>query len=235
MEFSDDVLDVISKAVQHARCMKVADSVTIDFHKMGWGHYPASAFIVNRRDDLKFLARTMEEVPYFSEAEYRHDPALFTLECSRPAIGPYSVMASLNGIGLTGYQMLLAHTMGMAVYTKKRLNEFDYCMVLNQECIGPSVVWWVFPKGRNAKKIYEQLINGELSEPDVQRFFAESKRLFEKRKAGMNPERDARLSYTNATGYFPGKIAVPAWKAVFFNPQTDKQVIDDLIQSIEEL
>jgi glutamate/tyrosine decarboxylase-like PLP-dependent enzyme len=235
LSFSDDALAVIAKAIKHAKTFKYADSATIDFHKMGWGHYPASAFIVNHRKDLKYLARSMEEVPYFSEAEYRHDPALFTLECSRPAIGPYSVMASLNGIGLTGYQILLAHAMEMAAYTKKRLDELDYCKVLNKECIGPHVTWWVLPKGRNAKMIYEQLVNGELSETNVQRFFLEIRRLFDKRNLAMNPEIDARLSFTNAAGYSPHKIAIPAWKAVFFNPKTDKQVIDDLIRSIEEL
>lgn len=65
-----------------------ADSVTIDFHKMGWGHYPSSAMIVNRRNDLARLFRDKKDVPYFAEADYRHDPALFTLECSRPGIGP---------------------------------------------------------------------------------------------------------------------------------------------------
>ena len=44
----------------------------------------------------------------------RRDPALFTLETSRPALGPYAVMASLNGIGLTGWQMLTARALELA-------------------------------------------------------------------------------------------------------------------------
>ncbi|MBN1636656.1 MAG: hypothetical protein JW920_09085, partial [Deltaproteobacteria bacterium] len=115
---NQDVLDTIQQLKEKSLAMRLADSVTIDFHKMGWGHYPSSAFIVYNKDDLTYLLRSMQQVPYFSEADYRHDPALFTLECSRPAIGPYSVMASLNGIGLMGYQLLVAHALEMACLTK---------------------------------------------------------------------------------------------------------------------
>jgi hypothetical protein len=36
-------------------------------------------------------------------------------------------------------------------------------------------------------------------------------------------------------GYQPNGIQVPAWKAVFFNPKTCKEDIDQIIRSIEEL
>lgn len=230
-----DVLSAVVEVRKQTMNIRHADSVTIDFHKMGWGHYPSSAFIVSNRDDIKLLFRTMEQVPYFSEADYRHDPALFTLECSRPAIGPYSVMASLNGIGLQGYQMLVAHALEMALYTKRQIEKLDYCKVLNMKCLGPSVVWWVLPKGRNAKQIYEDFVNGRVKPEDYKRYFYEVQRLFEKRKAAMDPKKDARLSFTTCMGYLPGGVAMPAWKAVFFNPKTDAEVARQIIQSMEEL
>jgi L-2,4-diaminobutyrate decarboxylase len=234
-KLNKDVLSVISRIREMAMNMQYADSVTIDFHKMGWGHYPSSAFIVYNRDDIKLLFRSMEQVPYFSEADYRHDPALFTLECSRPGIGPFSVMASLNGIGLQGYRMLVARALEMSLYAKKQIEKLDYCKVLNQKCLGPSVVWWVLPKGRNAKKIYRDFAKGKVLEKDYRRYFREIQHLFEKRKSAMNPQNDARLSFTTCMGYLPGGIPVPAWKAVFFNPKTDYEVIRQMINSIEEL
>jgi glutamate/tyrosine decarboxylase-like PLP-dependent enzyme len=176
--------------------MQFADSVTIDFHKMGWGHYPASAFIVYDRDDLTLLLRDKEQVPYFSEADCRHDPALFTLETSRPALGPFSVMASLNGIGLKGYQLLVAHALELTSYAKKKIDALDYCMVLNANSLGPSVVWWVLPKGRDAKKIFSALVKGELTKKEYDHYFNEIKHLFDTRKTRMNPAIDARLSFT---------------------------------------
>ncbi|UCF37032.1 MAG: hypothetical protein JSU96_19920 [Acidobacteriota bacterium] len=231
----EDVIPLILRAQELSKGLMDADSVTIDFHKMGWGHYPSSAFIVNRRTDLRYLFRTKSSVPYFSEAEYRRDPALFTLECSRPAIGPYSVMASLNGIGLKGYQMLVAHSLEIAHFARKKIDELDYCKVLNADTIGATVLWWVLPKGRDAKKIYDRLVSGKLSENEYKRYFTEIKHLFDKRSESMDIRKDARLSFTSSIGYSPHGVRVPAWKAVFFNPKTDRHVVEQVIRSIEDL
>jgi glutamate/tyrosine decarboxylase-like PLP-dependent enzyme len=232
---SEDVLSVVVAIKKQAMGIQHADSVTIDFHKMGWGHYPSSAFIVYNRDDIGMLFRSKDQVPYFSEADYRYDPALFTLECSRPAIGPYSVMASLNGIGLQGYQMLVAHALEMAFIAKREIERLEYCKVLNMKCLGPSAVWWVLPRGRDARQIYQEFVQGRLAPEEYRRYFSEVHRLFEKRKSFMDPKKDARLSFTTQMGYQPGGIAMPAWKAVFFNPKTDEGVIRQIIRSIEEL
>ncbi|MCA9198713.1 MAG: aspartate aminotransferase family protein [Planctomycetales bacterium] len=234
-QLADSTLPLIQKNQRLAQKIKFADSITIDFHKMGWGHYPASAFIVNRREDLRYLFRTTEDMPYFSEADYRHDPALFTLECSRPGLGPYSVMASLNGIGLTGYQMLVANAMELAHELKMRLEQLDYCKVLNWDTAGPSVVWWVLPKGRNAQEIFDRMERGELSADEFATYRHEIHRMFEKRDAMKDRAQDARLSYTSSMGYQPHGLDIPAWKAVFFNPKTDRAVVDGIIQSLENL
>jgi glutamate/tyrosine decarboxylase-like PLP-dependent enzyme len=233
--FESGVLPLIQRAQRHAEGLRVADSLTIDFHKMGWGHYPGSTFLVNRRSDLRYLARTVEDTPYFAEADSRRDPALFTLECSRPALGPYTVMASLNGIGLTGWQMLVARSLELAQRLKERLEALDYCKVLNLETVGASVVWWVFPQGRNAKEIYRKVMEGRLPADKYSQYTTEIQRLFERREKDMNPAIDARLSYTNSIGYRAHGHALPAWKAVLFNPKTDEVVVDRLVQSIEEL
>lgn len=235
LQLSDDLLDNVARAQNACRGLLHADSVTLDFHKMGWGHYPASAFIVNRRADLKYLLRAPGDMPYFSEADYRHDPAVFTLECSRPGVGPYSVMASLNGLGLLGCQILVANAMEMALKLKKRIEQLEYCKVLNYDTIGPSVCWWVLPRGRDAKDIHRKILRGELDDEQIQRYFTEIRRLYDKRDAARDPEKDAKLSFTTSIGFNPGGKHLPAWKAVFFNPRTDDAVIDQIIQSIEDL
>ncbi len=233
--FSPELLPLVKRAQACSEGLRQADSITIDFHKMGWGHYPSSAFLVNRRTDLQYLARTVADTPYFSEADGRRDPALFTLECSRPAIGPYAVMASLNGLGLTGWRMLVGRALELAHLLKGRIEALDNCKVLNLETAGPSVVWWVLPKGRNAKDIFQRAVNGQLSPEKFAHYAAEVRRLFEKREKAMDPRQDARLSLTNSIGYCPNGLDLPAWKAVFFNPKTDETVVDRLILSIEEL
>lgn len=235
LQFDANVLNVVSRIQQHCVGLRQADSVTIDFHKMGRGHYPSSAFIVNKRDDLRFLARSVHETPYFSEADVRRDPALLTLECSRPAIGPYCVMASLNGIGMQGWQMLVARSLELAERLKTRLSELEYCKVLNASTCGPSVNWWVLPRGRNAQEVYDQLVAGKLNSQQLERYFGEIRRLFEKREKMMDRLLDAKLGFTTNYGYNPHSIELPAWKAVFFNPQTTDEIVDRIIYSIEEL
>jgi L-2,4-diaminobutyrate decarboxylase len=234
-QVSERTLEIIRRTQKTAVGFQSADSVTIDFHKMGWGHYPSSAFIVRHRDELLHLTRSLDEVPYFSEADFRHDPALFTLECSRPGIGPYSVMASLNGIGLNGYQLLVANAIEKADTLKTRIEALDYCKVLNLETPGPSVCWWVLPRGRNAHEIYERVVNGDIEDEEWNQYQQEIKRLFERRAATINPATDARLSYTTSVGFCPHGQHLPAWKAVFFNPKTDLSVIDGIMNSIEDL
>ncbi len=235
LQLTPDLLPVVRRVQTQTHNLKHADSITIDFHKMGRGHYPSSAFIVNQRSDLRYLSRSVVETPYFSEADGRRDPALFTLECSRPALGPYCVMASLDGIGLTGWQMLTARSLELSQYLKQRLSQLEYCQVLNQETAGAGVVWWVLSKGRNARQIYADFEQGKLSKEEVQRYTHEVRRLYEKREKVLEPTLDARLSFTTDIGYHPQGQRIPAWKAVFFNPKTDETVIDRIIESIEAI
>ncbi|MFM8328479.1 MAG: hypothetical protein ACKN9U_26760, partial [Pirellulaceae bacterium] len=165
----------------------------------------------------------------------RRDPALFTLECSRPGIGPYSVIASLNGIGLQGWQMLVARSLELARMLKDRLSRLEYCKVLNDATAGPSVNWWVLPKGRNAEEVYRRWVHDELTEEQRVRYQREIRQLFEKRMKMMDHAIDARLGYTTNFGFSPHGLEIPAWKAVFFNPKTDEAIVDRMIQSIEEL
>jgi L-2,4-diaminobutyrate decarboxylase len=235
LKFSEPLLPWIAQAQKYARSLQYADSITIDVHKMGRAHYPSSAIIVNQRADLKYLSRTVADTPYFCEADSRRDPALFTLECSRPGIGPYCVMASLNSIGLTGWQMLTGRALELAYYLKQRLQSLEYCWVLNPETCGANVVWWVFSKGRNAKKIFEDFQQGKLTPEEVNRYFGEIRRQFDKRERNLDEARDARLSYTTSIGLELNGYDLPAWKAVFFNPKTDEKIIDRLIESLEDL
>jgi L-2,4-diaminobutyrate decarboxylase len=234
LDFPADILPVIARAREQALGMRAADSVTIDIHKMGWGHYPASAFIANRREDLRLLMREKQEMPYFSEADYTRDPAVFTLECSRPAVGVYAAYASLMAIGLAGYRLLVANALRMAALLKARIEALDYCKVLNPDAIGPHVIWWVLPKGRDAKALYRQLLAGELRREEAERHFAEIRHLFDRRRRLLT-RNDARLSYTTDIGFQPHGTAIEAWKAVFFNPRTDEKDIEALVRGIEEL
>jgi L-2,4-diaminobutyrate decarboxylase len=234
LQLVPEMLPLVERVQKLCQGLQYADSCTIDFHKMGRGHYPSSAFIVNRKADLQYLARSVSDTPYFPDADVRRDPAMFTLETSRPGLGPYTVMASLNGIGLQGWQMLVARSLELAENLKARLEQISYCKVLNRDTTGSNVCFWVLPKGRDAKAIFAALEAGTLSAEETHRYLAEVRRLFGKRERAMDAHLDARLSLTTSVGYRPHGYDLPAWKAVFFNPKTEESVIERLMASIEE-
>jgi len=144
-------------------------------------------------------------------------------------------MASLNGIGLTGWQLLVARALELAEHLKQRLEALSYCKVLNLDTAGPSVVWWVLPKGRDAKQIFEQANSGKIPPEKFREYASEIRHLFDQRAKTLDPAIDARLGFTTSTGYCPHGLELPAWKAVFFNPKTNHAIIDQLIANIEEL
>jgi len=144
-------------------------------------------------------------------------------------------MASLNGIGLTGWRMLVLRSLELAERLKSGLEKLDYCRVLNRNTMGPSVNWWVLPKGRNADEIFAKMVAGELPQEERERFFGEVRSLYGKREKMMDPELDARLGFTTDFGFRPHGIEIPAWKAVMFNPQTSDEIVDRILYSIEEM
>ncbi len=103
------------------------------------------------------------------------------------------------------------------------------------ETIGPSVNWWVLPKGRNAEEIYHKWKQNELSDEQIAVFSREVRQLFDKRLKMMNPSLDARLGFTTSFGFSPYGHEIPAWKAIFFNPRTSDAMIDRIVESIEDL
>ncbi len=109
-------------------------------------------------------------------------------------------MASLNGLGLTGWRMLVGRALELAQLLKGRIEALENCKVLNLETAGPSVVWWVLPKGRNAKDIFQRAVNGQLSPEKFAHYAAEVRRLFEKREKAMDPQLKP-AQFHNSIGY----------------------------------
>ena len=96
-------------------------------------------------------------------------------------------------------------------------------------------MWWVLSKGRNADKIFSKLVKRALPKEERDKYFTEKNHLFDIMSSRLQPELDARLSFTTSIWYSPHGIEIPAWKAVFFNPKTDKAVVDNIVKSIENL
>ena len=155
----------------------------------------------------------------------------YTLETSRPAVGVYSALASLHGLDRDGWRLLVARSLELAAHLKARLAGLPNCRVLNPDAAGPSVVFWVLPRGRDADAVFARLEAGEATPDEAARVFAEVRQRFDERQRSLGPA-DARLGFTADVGYRPHGHRLPAWRAVFLNPLTDEAVIDRLVDGI---
>lgn len=224
------MLPLVERVQRRCRGLLAADSVTVDFHKGGLGHYPGSAILIRRRADLDLLARA-DHPPYLGDAD---DPVRYTLETSRPGLGPYSVLASLAGLGRDDWRLLVARSLELADYFKARLAGLPHCRVLNPNTAGPGVVFWVLPRGTDANALFARLASNELPAAEMERCRAEVRRLFDARQRAIGPA-DVRLGFTADIGFRPHGHRLPAWRAVFLNPLADEAVIDRLVAGLDRL
>ena len=69
---------------------------------------------------------------------------------------------------------------------------------------------WVLPKGRDAKSIHQEVIDGRMCPERFAKYTGEIRRLFEKRDQVMDPALDALLSFTTSIGQQQHGLALPA-------------------------
>jgi glutamate/tyrosine decarboxylase-like PLP-dependent enzyme len=115
-----DVLSVESKAGLAA--VGMADSVTLDPHKLGYVPYAAGTILVKNRRDYYF--KSYENAPYidFLASE---DRGPYTLEGSRSAAGAVATWMTAKTMGMKadGYGLLLSRTIRVKKELSMRLSE----------------------------------------------------------------------------------------------------------------
>ena len=141
----------------------LADSIGIDFHKTGFAPYISSLVIFRDRDDLQYILRPRESLPYLFQSGDHH-PGLFTLETSRSATGPMAALANLLLLGKEGLRTLLGHIVEMAEVLREALVAHPDLTVLNDENVGPVTLFRVYPHGTDTFTIKER----ERSDPKFQ-------------------------------------------------------------------
>lgn len=135
----------ISKIIKDLRYLHRADSFGIDFHKMGFCPYISSVFMVKDRTLLS------------GQNDLRNWPFIYTIENSRPCDGPNSAYIALNALGVTGFQMLIAHLTEVAVHLQRQIEETGDFDVINKTGLGTSVMFLPrLPKGVSSANLAEE-------------------------------------------------------------------------------
>lgn len=135
----------ILKIIKDLRELHRADSFGIDFHKMGFCPYISSVFMVKDRTLLS------------GQNDLRNWPFIYSIENSRPGDGPNSAYIALNTLGVTGFQILIAHLTEIAIHLQRQIEETGDFDVINKTGLGTSVMFLPrLPKGTSPANLAEE-------------------------------------------------------------------------------
>lgn len=123
---------------------KYADTVGIDFHKMGYAPYTSSMILIKDEQDVFNLS---EKKPIkLADLYYgNYNPYEYTLELSRPSTGAVNALVSLKSLGVTGIQSAIADTIAASDCLKTFVSKCDDLILIEQEGIGFALFFVVKP------------------------------------------------------------------------------------------
>ncbi len=220
--------------------LKFADSFTIDFQKWGYVPYTSSLVMIKNGADLKALEHDEEYFSYF-ETELEGQTHLHsTIECSRGAAGLFGASAALQYLGVKGFQCLIANTLQNANYFRFRLSQVPGVKLMVAQNQGPSVGFRMYDPN---------VVSDPEAEFDFERHRHDDPGYRERVDRNSRFHREVFLRrgkiglYTNWVKFIAhtdydslGRCgALPGEKAVFMNPRTRFEDIDQFISSIRAI
>jgi glutamate/tyrosine decarboxylase-like PLP-dependent enzyme len=140
--FESKLLSALRKMSDKTRQVQHADSVVIDFHKLGYAPFLSSLFMVKDANDFALVDRIKNHGPYPPQAETYLSS--WAKECSRP-FNSLAVYANLLSFGLQGYQAMLANLVSNTLYFREQLSRINGVAILNEQSNGPLTTFRVTP------------------------------------------------------------------------------------------
>ena len=237
LEINAATLPGLRRNVERFRELRLADSFTIDFQKWGYVPYTSSLVMIRNRADLKALEHDPEYFSYFEKNVEGQTHLHSTIECSRSAAGLFGAHSALHYLGVEGFQRLVANTLQNANYFRHRLSGMPGVKLMAAQNQGPSVGF----------RIYDPAV---VSDPDAE--FDTECRVQDSAEYRARVERNNRHHrdiflrrgkvglYTNWVEFIAhtdydarGRCgAIPGEKAVFMNPRTRYEDIDQYIAAV---
>ncbi len=160
---SNSTLKKIEKIKNQALEIKYADSVGIDFHKMGFAPYTSSLFMVKNEMDIQLLeGSNFRKIEDMSFGDY--NPYNYTLELTRSSNGPLSALVSLKSLGIEGYQKIFIELLEIVEYLREKLSKNPKISILNRNSSGLATFLIIKPLEYNDLDISEIL---KLSEDEI--------------------------------------------------------------------
>ena len=237
LEINAATLPGLRRNVDRFRELRLADSFTIDFQKWGYVPYTSSLVMIRNRDDLKALEHDPEYFSYFEKNVEGQTHLHSTIECSRSAAGLFGAYTALHSLGIEGFQRLVANTLQNANYFRHRLSGVPGMKLMAVQNQGPSVGF----------RMYDPAVVSDCdAEFDTECRVQDSAEYRERVERNSRHHREIFLRrgkvglYTNWVEFIAhtdydarGRCgAIPGEKAVFMNPRTRYEDIDQFIAAV---
>ncbi len=213
------------------RHLKLADSISIDFHKTGFAPYISSAVLFSDRRDLDLIARSRQSMPYLYQTGDHH-PGMFTLETSRPGAGPMAALANLLLFGKEGLRVLLGHAVDMAEVLREGLESHADLTVLNKHNVGPVTLFRAYPHGVDTFTIKERERCDADSREELLAYNKYNRRIFEHLHTEALAGRGVAVSLTDCYRLTDYGEPIAALKSYVLSPFCDEPQMHSIIDQV---
>lgn len=229
--FRGRTVRALAKTHHHIRHLHLADSIGIDFHKTGFAPYISSLVIFADRNDLNYILRPRESLPYIFQSGHHH-PGLFTLETSRAATGPMAALANLLLLGKEGFRALLGHIVEMAEVLREAIVAHPDLTVLNEENVGPVTLFRVYPHGTDTFTVKDRERHDPKFQDDLAALNRYNRRIFELVHAEALTGHGVVISMTDEFDKSDFGTPISALKSYVLSPFTDEARMHDVITHV---
>jgi glutamate/tyrosine decarboxylase-like PLP-dependent enzyme len=228
----------LRRNVERFRELCLADSFTIDFQKWGYVPYTSSLVMIKDRADLRSMEHDPEYFSYFEKEMEGQGHLHSTIECSRGAAGVFGAYAAMHELGIEGFQRLIANSLQNANYFRFRLGGVPGVKLMAAQNNGPSVGFRIYNPEVVSDPEAEFLEECRVTDSDAYRERLDRNNRFHRQafkrrgKVGLYTnwvEFIAHTDYDDRGRYG----AIPGEKAVFMNPRTRYQDIDEFVDALQ--
>ena len=210
MQLPEQTLAILQKVNTETNGIHLADSIGVDFHKLGFAPYISSVVLFKKQEDLELLLYPQEQIScLFQFGKYR--PGVFTLEGSRAGSGMLASLINLKLFGKQGLRTIIAHLTEMTLLLRQHLQQLDFIEVLND--------------GGHGFVTLFKVSEGSVNDDELTRKLFED--LHEQEKGAM-------LSMVNSYQKTADSKPCIALKIYLMSPFTDEQTISSAVTKIRE-
>lgn len=236
---SNEALSNIAYLAKRTECLRLADSVGLDFHKLGYTPLISSLFLVKRREDLHLIAQDQEKIERMFLNYGCYQPGAFTLECSRSAGGALSALGNILLFGRQGLRVLYGHLIEMSLLLRSGLKRNQFCRILNEECRGPAVVFRFYPVVKGCTDLTAFELTNPHSEKFTARVNAINRTIFQMMDEEVKLGRAGNLSfsdhYRQTVHSRPEAAHIAAFKSYMVSPWTTQDDVERTITSLTRI